>query len=64
MSYVPVQYLLTKSHSLYKLVVLAAKRASELNNGALKLVDMDRQKVANVALEEIAQGKITWEKGK
>ena len=58
MSYVPVQDLLAKTDSIYKLVVIASKRAVELNNGAPKLVEMDDRKVSSIALEEIAQGKV------
>jgi len=59
MSYVPVQELLAKTDSIYKLVVLASKRAAELNAGAAKLVEADNnEKISSVALEEIAQGKV------
>ncbi len=58
MSYVAVQDLLSKTDSLYKLVVLAARRAGELNAGAPKLIETDSQKVSSVALEEIAEGKV------
>jgi len=58
MSYVAVQDLLSKTDSLYKLVVLAAKRAGELNAGAPKLIETNSQKVSSVALEEIAEGKV------
>ncbi len=58
MSYVAVQDLLSKTDSIYKLVVLAAKRAGELNAGAPKLIETDCQKVSSVALEEIAEGKV------
>ena len=58
MSYVPIQDLLSKTDSVYKLVVLASKRAAELNSGAPKLVELDSAKISSVALEEIAQGKV------
>ncbi len=58
MSYVAVQDLLSKTGSIYKLVVLAAKRAGELNSGAAKLIETDCQKISSIALEEIAQGKV------
>lgn len=58
MSYVPVQDLLAKTDSIYKLVVLASKRAVELNAGAPRLVEADSEKISNIALEEIAQGKV------
>jgi len=58
MSYVPVQDLLAKTDSIYKLVVLASKRAVELNAGAPRLVEVDGEKISSIALEEIAQGKV------
>ena len=58
MSYIPVQNLLGTTDSIYKLVVLAAKRAVELNGGAPRLVETKQEKASSVALEEIAQGKI------
>lgn len=58
MSYVPIQDLLAKTGSMYKLVVLAAMRASELNAGAPQLVESEGEKVSTIALEEIAQGKV------
>ncbi len=64
MSYVPIQDLLSKTGSIYKLVVLASKRALELNNGARKLVEEDGEKVSTIALEEIAQGKVKMQKVK
>ncbi len=64
MSYMPVQNLLANSDSLYKLVVMAARRAVELNAGAPKLVETESENPSSIALEEIAQGKIKLGKGK
>lgn len=64
MSYVPIQNLLAKTNSIYKLVVLASKRALELNAGAPKLVEGDQEKVCSIALEEIAQGKVKLQEAK
>jgi DNA-directed RNA polymerase omega subunit len=65
MSYIPIQDLLNKTNnSMYKLVVLASRRATELNAGAPKLVEYDQEKVTSIALEEIAQGKIKLQVGK
>ena len=50
--------LLKRCGSIYKLVVIAAKRAKELSEGGQKLVDSDIKKVTSLALEEIRQGKI------
>ena len=55
---VPTQELLKQCPSIYKLVVIAARRAKELTAGAPKLVEIDTKKVTTVALEEIRQGKI------
>lgn len=57
---IPIEKLLDKTNSVYKLVVLAAKRALELNAGAPKLVETNSDKVALVALQEIAEGKVFY----
>ena len=67
MSYVPVQDLLVKTNSIYKLVVMASRRAQELNSGAPRLVEVEDEKhanAANIALEEIAQDKVKLQNGK
>ncbi len=64
MSYIPIQDLLKKTDSIYKLVVLASKRATELNAGAPKLIEFNHEKVSSIALEEIAQGKVKIQKEK
>ena len=57
---VPIDVLFSKTGSMYKLVILAARRAIELGEGAAKLVDAPHEaKVSNVALKEIADGKIS-----
>lgn len=57
---VPIEQLLEKVGSLYKLVILAARRALELNEGAPRLIETDpKKKPSVVALEEIAEGKIS-----
>ena len=64
MSYVPMEILLEKTDSIYKLVILAAKRAVELNQGAGRLVEgmSPNTKVSSVALREIAEGKVFFRK--
>ncbi len=47
--------------SKYTLVTLAAKRARELTDGDEPLVDVDTTRVVSIAMEEIDQGKITYE---
>jgi len=57
----PIDKLLDKTHSIYKLVVLAARRTIELADGAQKLVDAPVDtKPCNIALEEILENKIEY----
>ena len=56
-----LESLMTKVDSKYTLVTLAAKRARQLNDGDEPLVDVDTTKVVSIAMEEIDQGKITYE---
>ena len=57
----PVDSLLNKVGSAYKLVILASRRAIELSEGATKLVEapLDAH-VTNIALKEILEGKISY----
>lgn len=66
MPYVPIEKLLEKSDgSIYKLVILASKRALEIAEGQPKLVADDASiKPSTVALHEIAAGKIEARKMK
>jgi len=62
MAYRPVEDLLDKVPSLYKLVILASKRALELNDGKERLVDISPLvKSTTVALEEIREGKVAYQ---
>ena len=64
-SHIPVEDLLDKVGSLYKLVVLASRRAGELNQGGQRLVDINpKTKISTIALEEIREGKVTYKEGK
>ncbi len=56
--------LVDKVDSKYTLVVFAAKRAREIMNGEDSLVDSRSNKPVTVALEEIAQGRIVYERTK
>jgi DNA-directed RNA polymerase omega subunit len=60
MEYMPIEKLLDKAdNSMYKLVMLAAKRTLELVEGQPNLVSGNSSlKPSNVALEEIAKGKV------
>lgn len=56
-----LESLMKRVDSKYTLVTLAAKRARQLTDGDKPLVDVDTTKVVSVAMEEIDQGKITYE---
>lgn len=58
---VPMEELLKQCRSVYKLVVVAAKRAKELTGGAPQLVEGEFKKSATIALEEIRQGKVVYQ---
>ena len=66
MEYVAVEQLLDKSYeSVYKLVILASKRALEIAEGQPKLVNVDAAlKPSTVALYEIAAGRVRAQKTK
>ena len=62
MSYIPLKKLISDTQSsVYKLVLTAAVRANELAQGAQPLVASKSTKVATIALEEIAAGKVHYE---
>jgi len=61
MQQAPIDELLKRCPSVYKLVVVAAKRAKELSEGAPKLVETELKKASSIALEEIRQGKVVLE---
>ena len=64
MEYVPLEQLLEKAgDSVYKLVILASKRALEIAEGQPKLVDIDAHiKPSTIALHEIVEGKVKYKK--
>jgi DNA-directed RNA polymerase omega subunit len=64
MAYVDLEKLLEKiGGSVYKLVVVASKRALEIAEGSPKLVEANpATKPSIVALEEIAEGKVRYKK--
>lgn len=66
MAYVPLEQLLDKSdNSIYKLVILASKRALEIAEGQPKLVDTSSSfKPSTTALYEIREGKVRYKKAK
>ena len=60
MAQVPIEELLKRCGSVYKLVILAAKRAKEVAEGSPPLVETHQKKVTSIALEEILQGKVLY----
>jgi len=60
MANVPIEELLQRCGSVYRLVLLAAKRAKEIAEGAPPLVETAHRKVTSVALDEILQGKVLY----
>ncbi|MBI1960140.1 MAG: DNA-directed RNA polymerase subunit omega [Candidatus Rokubacteria bacterium] len=51
---------LNKVSNRYLLVVLAAKRARQLNRGAAPQVETKHKKPTSIALEEVAEGKVGY----
>lgn len=63
MPHISMEDLLKKVDSRYKLVILASRRAAELNTGAQRLVNLSpKTKLSTIALEEIKEGKIGYKK--
>lgn len=56
--------LVTKVDSKYTLVVLAAKRAREITSGDPSVADSKSNKPVTLALEEVSQDRITYERTK
>lgn len=61
MSQVPFEDLLEHIDSKYRLVIVAAKRAKQLNRGAASLIQPRSTKPTYQALEEVASGKLGYE---
>lgn len=62
MIYPSIDELMTKVDSKYTLVVAAAKRARMLNEEHPPLVKSNSTKEVSIALEEIAAGKVGYER--
>jgi len=60
MAYMPVGKIFKDAGSIFKLTILAARRAVELNNGANKLITTNTSKFTTIALEEIAAGRVKY----
>ena len=58
---VPIEALMSHVDNKYRLVMIVAKRARQLNIGSLPLVNPKSRKPTYIALEELAAGKIAYE---
>jgi DNA-directed RNA polymerase subunit omega len=56
--------LLEKVDNRYALVVVAAKRARQIIAGERKLTDCESSKPVTIAIHEIYEGKVVFEKAK
>lgn len=54
--------LLSKADDKYSLVILTAKRARELINGGKPMIDTKSEKPVTIAMEEIIQDVLTFER--
>ncbi len=61
MDSVEIDQLAEKFGGRFKFTVLIQKRLKELIKGAQKLVDLEDRNVINIVMEEIRQGKVTFE---
>jgi DNA-directed RNA polymerase subunit omega len=61
MSQTPIEDLMEHVDSKYRLVIVAAKRAKQLNRGAAPLLQTRTVKPTYQALQEIATGKLSYE---
>lgn len=64
MIYPTLTSLLEKVDSKYTLVVAVAKRARQLVDGQPKLTRVESSKPVTVAVHEIDEGKVTYERNK
>lgn len=62
MMQIPIEDLLEKVPSVYKLVILTSRRAFDINEGSPVLISTKLEKSSQIALEEIREGKITFKK--
>jgi DNA-directed RNA polymerase subunit omega len=60
MAFPSLEKSLEKVSNRYLLVVLAAKRARQINRGAAPQLDSRHKKPTSVSLEEIADGKVGY----
>lgn len=64
MAYIPLEKLMRKDTSLFKLILAAAARANELAQGAQPLIQTRSKKISTITLEEIAAGKVSYKEVK
>lgn len=57
-----LEELLTGKGNRYRLTVIASRRARELNAGAPALIESEARKTTSLALEEVLQEKIKYER--
>lgn len=57
----PLEELLKHVNNRYQLVIVASKRARQLNKGASPLIETDSKKAISIALKEIGQGMIGYQ---
>ena len=57
-----LEELLKGKGNRYRLTVIASKRARELNAGAPALIESEARKTTSLALAEVLQGKIKYER--
>ena len=60
MAYIPLERMIRNNPSIYKLVLLAAERANQLNSGSKPLIESAGKKASSNALQEICEGKIKF----
>ncbi len=64
MIYPSIDELLHKVDSKYTLVIASAKRARQIKEGSSPLVEARSSKEVSLALKEIAEGKMVYERTK
>lgn len=62
MIYPPITELVKKTGSRYTLVIETAKRARQLSLGAVPLTNVDSNKDVTIAVNEVYEGKIAFNK--
>lgn len=62
MARITVEDCIDHADNRFALVILAAKRARHLTNGARPVIDVSKNKPAVMALREIAAGKVKFDR--